>query len=110
MNALQLACTSKSTSNYKNFDNIAIGAYEVLEFRIVVTKFGKKIRVKTVDFYCYLPDRFAEFLNEEKQIEEINRIPHIMLFKGKEYFRGKDNKQRSRVDLKFIPMNESQWM
>lgn len=104
MNALQLACTAKTTSLFKNFDNIAVGEYEVLEFSIVDTKYGKKIRVTTAEFFCFLPGRFASFLTEAEQIEELNRIPHIMRFKGK------DRKRQNRLDLEFIPLNESQWI
>lgn len=106
MDALQLACssTSPSSSNYKNFDSIAIGEYEVLEFSIAETKYGKKIKVKTAEFYCYLPERFAAFLTHEEQIEEINKVPLIMRFNGK------NPKRQNRIDLQFIPMNESQSM
>lgn len=92
-----------TTSGFKNFDNIEAGDYEVVDFSFVETKFGKRIKVQTATFFCYLPERFTNFVSKQGDIDELNEMPYTMRYKGK------DRLQKNRLNLEFIPMRDSQW-
>lgn len=101
MEALQLAC---KVTPLKNFDQIQTGEYRVRRFSFAETRYGKKIKVETDFFACFLPDRFTKFIASDKDIADINTVPHMMIY------RGKDVTQKNRIILDFKPLNESQWM
>lgn len=102
MDALQQACKS-TNSSYRNFDNIEAGDYEVVDFSFVETQYGKRIKVQTATFFCYLPERFTNFVRKQGDIDELNEMPYTMRYKGK------DRLQKNRLNLEFIPMRDSQW-
>lgn len=80
--ALKSAC--KASTVFKNFDNIEIGAYNVVEFKFMVTRYGQKVVVVTEDFMCFLPDRIAKAIKSDEAIAELNSVPYIMKYNGKD--------------------------
>lgn len=91
-----LALLSLSPSlKYVDFDDIAIGNYAILEFSLVETECGKKIKVQTAEFYSYLPEDDSTISRDKAEIELVNRIPCYMAVEGK------DHQGRNRVDLYF---------
>lgn len=101
MEALQLAC---KVVPLKNFDQIQIGEYRVLRFSFVETRYGKRIKVETDHFNCFLPERFTKFVESDQDIVDLNTVPHMMIFHGK------DITQKNRIILDFKPLSESQWL
>lgn len=104
--ALKSAC--RATTVFKNFDQIKIGVYDVIEFKFVETRFGKKVAVVTEDFLCILPERFSTTIRTDAAIEELNETRYIMKYKGK------DAGQHNRVMLDFEvypqpPQNAQEW-
>lgn len=100
MEALKKACNS---STFKNFDQIIPGEYPVTDFSFVETRFGRKLKVNTAEFFCYLPARFLEFINTDEHIEELNKVTQVMVFKGK------DAQWKNRLILDLQPAADSQW-
>lgn len=101
-NALKSAV--KSSSAYRNFDNIDIGVYKVLEFSFVVTRYGQKIVVTTPEFKCFLPDRFSKSIQTAEAIAELNATRCVMRFSGKDVTR----RNRVMVDFEMIPVQRQQ--
>lgn len=100
MEALKQAC---KVQTFKSFENIVPGEYRVQEFAFVETKFGRKIKVETETFYCFLPTRFLVFINTSEHIDELNSNPQVMIYKGK------DVQRKNRLVLDFQPVADSQW-
>lgn len=97
---LQKICENKNRV-FKNFEQLEVGEYAVEKFELVDTKFGCKLRVKTKDFYICLPDRFAEFINTEEQVNELNGNDTTMKFNGK------DQKNKNKILLEFTATNST---
>lgn len=91
--ALKSAC--KASTVFKNFDNIEIGVYNIVEFKFVETRYGKKVVVVTENFMCFLPDRIANAIKSDEAIIELNSAPYIMRYSGK------DASRHNRVMLDF---------
>lgn len=81
-NLLKSAC--KASAMYKNFDNIEIGEYKVLEFKFVDTKYGRKVVVVTPEFLCFLPERFGKSITTQEAIDELNKTSCVMKYQGKD--------------------------
>lgn len=77
---LKKACAKKS---YKSFDSLDVGEYLVKNFTLVDTTYGKRVRITMDDSTMYLPERFAEIL-DETAIFELNAAPMIMIYSGKQ--------------------------
>lgn len=84
--ALKSAC--KPAAMFRNFKDIEIGVYDVKEFKFTVTKFGKKLVVRTEDFMCFLPDRCSKAITTEKQLVELNEGAWVMKYDGRDPKRG----------------------
>lgn len=98
--ALKSACNT----NYKNFGNIDIGVYKVLEFKLVETCYGTKVAVVTEEFMCFLPDRFSKSISTQEAIDELNGPPCFMKYDGK------DPKRKNLIMLDFVkcPQQDAQ--
>lgn len=92
LSLLKTACTKKS---YKSFNELKEGEYIVNNFTFVDTTYGKRVRISLEDKFMFLPERFAEILNDDT-IAELNSSPKIMVYGGK------DNK---RLILDFKPVS-----
>lgn len=80
LEALKLKCEYQP---YKNFGDLEEGRYTIYHFAISKTKRGKCVRIDLGKFYMFLPERFAEVLDEDK-IDELNKSPKVMIYKGKD--------------------------
>lgn len=79
---------------YKSFSEIEVGEYVARRFVLITSKYGKRVKLYIDDFYCYLPERYAEILNETL-IEVLNN--NLVMFK----YLGKDIKNRNRLMIDF---------
>lgn len=84
--ALKSAC--KPAAMFRNFKDIEIGVYDIKEFKFTVTKFGKKLVVRTEEFMCFLPDRCSKAITTEKQLVELNEGAWVMKYEGRDPKRG----------------------
>lgn len=84
--ALKKACTK--SSQFRKFDDIDFGVYDIEEFKFVTTKFGKKLVVRTAEFLCFLPERCSTTINTDEQLEDLNNGLWAMQYKGKDAKRG----------------------
>lgn len=78
MNALKKLESLKPNKPYYGFTKLAVGFHEVIVFRVVKNKFGKKgegsnktILVELADQVLFLPQYFWQRLNED-DIRELN--------------------------------------
>lgn len=83
-NTLKSACPNEDVKVYKNFDQLSIGEYNIREFNLVETKFGLRLLAISDEFYIYLPARFSKKINEQHQIDELNKGRCTMLYNGKD--------------------------
>lgn len=79
---LKSACQTFKTT-FRNFSQIEIGTYNILEFKFVETKYGKKLVVRTEEFLCFLPDRCSKAITSELQLIELNNGAWAMKYDGK---------------------------
>lgn len=84
--ALKSAC--KASASFKNFREIEIGIYNILEFKFVVTKYGKKLVVRTEEFLCFLPERCSRTITTDQQLTELNNGAWAMKYDGRDPTRG----------------------
>lgn len=84
--ALKSAC--KASASFKNFREIEIGVYNIEEFKFVVTKYGKKLVVRTEEFLCFLPDRCSRAITTDQQLVELNNGAWAMKYSGRDAQRG----------------------
>lgn len=94
---LQAACKG---ATFKKFSEIAIGSYEVHQFKFVETRFGKKVVVVTDEFMCFLPERFSKAITTDDQIDALNAEKTMMSY------RGRDAGRMNFVILDFQKMGE----
>lgn len=81
---LLAACHDKKA--YKSFSELNVGEYEIKKFALVETKFGLKVQVFIEDFYVFLPTRFTNRINTQKQIDDLNKIPSKMIYNGRDKY------------------------
>lgn len=103
LSTLKNACSSdcKTYKVYKNFDDLPIGEYKINRFALVETKYGQRIRVTLDECYIYLPTRLLKTINEQSQIDELNSVGCIMVYKGKD-------KNSIQLDFKEVDDSESE--
>lgn len=68
---------------FKSFKNLAPGEYIVNSFEKCKTTHGDRIKINMDDSYMLLPERFNKSLSQ-KDINELNKAPKIMIFGGKD--------------------------
>lgn len=69
-----------------SFSQLPVGEYTVLEFSLVQTKFGPKIKADLGDKIVFLPNRFVKGHTAES-VATLNTLPHLMIFSGIDYGR-----------------------
>lgn len=89
----------------KSFDQLHIGNYIINSFQLRTTCYGIRLVVVLDDGdMFYLPPRFSDVINTEKQLNDLNCSKHVLLY------RGKDAQQKNWIDVDFeeIPnLNEN---
>lgn len=98
---LKAAC-SQTFTPCKNFDQVPVGDYNVVQFQLLDTKYGKKIKVVFENFHVFLPNRFAKAIDTEEKVIGLNSLPYIMKY------RGKDVKRQNRLILDFETVTDAQ--
>lgn len=69
-----------------SFSQLPVGEYTVLEFSLVQTKFGPKIKADLGDKIVFLPNRFVKEQTAES-VAALNTIPQLLVFSGIDYNR-----------------------
>lgn len=64
-----------------SFSQLPVGEYVVLEFSMVQTKFGPKIKLDLGDKVVFLPSRFSKDMTDEK-LAALNTLPQMLVFSG----------------------------
>lgn len=85
----------------RKFDELAIGEYLVKSFKLKETTFGLRLHVLFEDFFIILPERYADKINSEEQITELNNL------KWKMVYNGKNKQQGNRLMLDFEKLGNS---
>lgn len=99
MNAFDVLKTAcKASANYTSFEHIKPGFYDVQRFKIVNTKFGKKVVVMTEEFDCFLPERFLKGVTPQV-VDALNSETYVMKYYGK------DPTRHNRVMVDFEKKN-----
>lgn len=102
LNLLKEVCQVPQKSIYKKFDDLEIGDYTVSAFKLEEhARFGLKLHVYVDDFYLILPSRFADKINQQSQVDELNNQA-IKLVYG-----GKDAGRFNRLKLDFVQVESS---
>lgn len=101
MEAIKALKAASAPVNYKSFEELEIGDYIARRFTIVNSQFGPRVRVSIKDFYIFLPERFAEELNE-KRIEILNNNLVMLKYMGKDI----DNHNRLLIDFEMVQEND----
>lgn len=87
------ACLSGANKNltpYKNFDQIAPGAYLVEKFYFYKgKKFGPQVIAATKEFKINMPKRIIDEFKSQERVDTLNEAtPLVMVFGGKDYTQG----------------------
>lgn len=90
---LESAC--KVSVAFKSFDELEIGAYDVIQFKFMDTRFGKKVVVVCADFMVSLPERFSKAITTDEDIDELNSEKTTMIYTGR------DAKRMNRINVDF---------
>lgn len=98
--ALKAACKAVP---FKNFREINIGLYEILEFKFIHTKHGKKLVVRTEEFQCFLPERCSKTITTDKQIAELNSGEWVLKYAGR------DPKMGNCILVDIIEKSDPEW-
>lgn len=89
LSVLKEFCLKKT---FKSFKDLPPGEYIVSLFEKSTSNHGERVKITINDFYMYLPERFNF---TEKQLEELNETPKIMVYGGK------DSTAQNRLILDF---------
>lgn len=81
LNALKSSCRNDNDK----WDNLPIGKYKVKYFKINNTEYGQKLFVYLDNkMILQLPPRFFKNINQDNQVEELNKKKLVMTFDGKD--------------------------
>lgn len=100
---LNLNSSNSVGGKVKKFDNLAPGEYLVKSFKLKETNFGLKLYVQINDYYLVLPQRYADKINSDEQLKEINEKKYKMVYKGK----NKDEFNKLMIDFVALKSDEN---
>lgn len=86
LSTLNKAAASTS-ARYIKFDELEPGTYQVNNFSLIDSKFGKGKKCVSIDIsggYVILPNKMTKCLNNEKKIAQLNKESYDFIYEGKD--------------------------
>lgn len=81
---LKQACSREHAITYKKWKNLQVGKYNVKYFKLVTNQNGLGLCVYMDNFFVYMPSYILRKINQEEQIEELNKKRAVMDYQGRE--------------------------
>lgn len=87
---------ASSTGQIKSLRQLTPGSYEVDLFKVLNTKYGKRLIVRVQHMEYFLPHRFAEVIEGPEAINALNSRRYIMVYGGM------DALKQNRIKVNFL--------